>query len=361
MSAVAELIAEETIIGNLNTDMFNRDKTWSTMLSNMDGIASKAMFESFGHQDVMSRIKANRPDIFNMPITAVRKENGEYLTIKKPGFEIIQPRDVMARAADLFPDATIKYDGAGKVNVVDKMEMPNMDIKGEAFAPMWNINFHADGYGKNAWTAFIMRLVCSNGMMTQSPLTSAYMNITQNGSAEERLETLTRLMRSSQNPDKAYALVDKIDEIQGVYASVREVNTIKNAVFNNGKVSDNRAANAWTSNWLMNDMPDDGFRMTGSRAARTATKVPLYDVLNLASEIASNGGDGGNDDDVNLQIKMGKVTADILKKGPDLCAALGKHGKTEFRETFTKESDIKDARAAGDETINKWLAMMDAQ
>ena len=359
MSAVAELIAEDTIIGNLDTEVFNKDKTWSTMLSKMDGVASKAMFKSFGHQEVMDRIRINRPDIYNMRVTAVR-DGDDYLTINNEGFNIVQPADVMQRASELFPNARLLY-GDGTVKVTDKMEMPDMNIGGEAFAPMWNIQYHSDGYGKNAWTAFIMRLVCSNGMMTQSPLTSAYMNIGNRGDSNDRLETLSRLMVSAQNPDKAYALIDKVDEIQSVYASVHEVNDIKRAAFSGGKVSNNRAANAWVSKWLMNDMPSDGFRMTGSRAARTATTVPLYDVLNLASEIASNGGDGNNNSDVDLQIRMGSLTESILKKGPDLCPALGKHEQTTFRDTFTKDADISAANAASDEAVTRWLNLMDNQ
>ena len=351
LEAMPTLTTETTTLGKINPTQITGNKQWSTYLSKMDGVVSKNMFEMFGPGEVVDRMKRSRPDIANQPVTVVRA-NDKILTVNKEGFTPIQPRAVATRALDLFPDAKVSYSN-GAVTITDKMDMPHMGIGGEGFAPMWNIKYHSDGYGKNAWTAFLMRLVCSNGMMMRDALTSAHMNIGNGASAEDKLDTLSRLMVSAQQPDKAYALVDRVSEIQNVFASVREINDLKNAAFADGKVSDNANVNAWTSNWLF-DMPTEAFKMSGAKAARTATNVPLYDVLNLSSEIASHC------ENSKMTLKMGELTSKILKKGPDLCEAIGKHDITDYRDTFLKEGDLKDARKHSDDVINKWLALTEA-
>jgi hypothetical protein len=201
----------------------------------------------------------------------------------------------------------IRWDGFG-VRLSTKDTKNEIDCgAGDLWQHGININL---GHNRQEFSAFYLRLICTNGMVTQENY--ARRKVSANNIGNQFINFVAR-------NDFGKTVRDRVNKMRSCKASVAEVNEIAGALTE----QERRACpELGFYEGLVQTYGKHGYdihKMPKEQARRAFTNENLYDIFNVGTALATHNRTDLGESKVR---RLNKACGDIFKKGPDLETAV---------------------------------------
>lgn len=198
---------------------------------------------------------------------------------------------------------SVTFDGASGAVNVNVANLSQIDV---GQGDLWNFGTAVDiSYGKQQFSNYYLRLVCSNGLKTREQIAS---RIVRESTAIDK-----QFVRFSGNEDAIRYIVPRVNKMREHAASFHELKTIADALPD--KLAIASVFPEYES--VVNDYAAHGMQivdMPAQQQRRVYTDQNLYNVFNKATNLATHWADAGS----AVHNALNKAASDIFVKGPDL-------------------------------------------
>jgi hypothetical protein len=287
---------------------------------------SESVFRYFNHQEVLDRICERKPD------TELRfcldPESKLAFAVSNPKSPVVRP-DSFMEIARKYRGSDVQYArGVVLSTYVPPSGERQMSIGPDMFANRFIVETPLDGYGKPSIYLSLLRQVCSNGAVAYAP---AFRNDITLG--DDPGYAIGRALESFDSDDGYSAVRQRFQAAQSSPASLWECRKLFQAV---RKVDDKGSLILKAYEKVVGDIYGQygvaNFdAITEKKLRLLPAKCKVYDLLNLASEVATHRSTGT--DSMALQAWLGSTISEEY----DLEGTSDK--KDDFEGVFIKDRD----------------------
>jgi len=258
---------------------------------------NRSVFDYFDHAEVFGRIaeKKDKPVRIAFEVNAEAKgSDGRVLSCTNPAKPMLGVNEVQ-RLVDRYDGNRVTY-ANGIVEAMFECPFPTQfDVGGDDFRTMFSLQMPVDGYGMPSAFLAMLRLVCSNGMVS---MTRAFK--TQFALGKDDLSVypvLERAVTTFNNEEGYSAMKGRIESATQSWASLQEASQLMEHVH---KACKDEGLNTDQRNHVLNRFDEMcgkplahyGLSSLNELSTRRKRACPVqtsvYDLLNFASEASTH-------------------------------------------------------------------------
>jgi len=296
------------------------DRFWRSLWSRF-GLGPQVL-KYWSPQETFERIKKVKGDSARLRYTIEdNAQDGKLLAVAAPNKPLVEIEQA-AQTIGRYAVSDMHYADGIIHSTHQPPRIEGFNIGPDKFVNQYCMETPIDGYGKPATWLSVLRLVCANGMIGYSKAFRSEVQI-GNTSDSDAMFTIARLLDSWNNEEGYAALQERFEEAADAYASLYECNRIYRAInklsaqnaFHDGKselvdglvrkqIAGGDGASAIDNDTLSlriirayTECTGDICKtyglahldaLTQKSMQRLHAKCTVYDLLNLASEVATH-------------------------------------------------------------------------
>lgn len=268
---------------------------------------SKSVFNLFSHEEVVERLLIKgKGDKVRIALQPNINDTYTALAVMKPTKPYIESFDLYEMLSNMgIPESDIKY----TLGVVRSTHKPSVlgdsevDINGDNVVRRFVMDVPIDGYGAPSSYLSLIRLVCSNGMISEAPAFRSQLNIgdstyTKNGGLVfDAMPTVRKYIESHNNEEGFHVLTERMRIASQTPASLDEFNKLYKLMGNlpnlHRKSGDNSDINYVLQNLAGEDLMEKyGLVSLDQISAKKRKLVPVectvMNLINVASELSTH-------------------------------------------------------------------------
>ena len=294
---------------------------------------SSSIFRYFAHQEVFDRVCQKHADV---ELRFCIEEDGEsrrLLAVSSPGKPLITPEQYaeVARTSGMEASSTRYSCGILRSTHTPASGQQKHQIGGDDFRNQFVLDVPLDGYGDPSIHLALLREVCSNGMVARTSVFKSDLKV-----GDDPVYNIRRALSTFDSDDGFGALQQRFRASQDSPASLRECLGLFKRLRAYGEVEHIKAYEKAIGDIYGHYGVANLDAFSEKKLRLLPAKCKVYDLLNLASEIATHG--ATPDQALSLNGWIGTTVCEEY----DLEGTGNKHG--DFQDVFLPKKDGKGAK-----------------